>query len=139
LALGILVVEAPENSGALLTARFALEQNREVFAVPGTIFDKNSVGPNNLIKMGAKLVICAEDILEALDLNLVKDFVATKKIVPDSKEEAEILKHLSNEPIHINQLSHLTNLDIKIINSTITLMEMKGRVRNLGGLMYVVS
>lgn len=139
LSLGVLVIEAPESSGALLTARYALEQNREVFAVPGRIYDKNAVGPNNLIKMGAKLVICAEDILEALDLNLVKDFVATKKIVPDSKQEAEILKHLSHEPIHIDQLTRLTNLDTSVVNSTLTLMEMKGRVRNLGSLMYVIN
>ncbi len=139
LSLGILVIEAPIKSGALITARYALEQNREVFAIPGKIYDNNAIGPNNLIKMGAKLITCAEDILEALDLSLVKDFVETKKIVPDSKQEAEILKHLSNEPIHVDNLVRLTNLDTSVINSTLTLMEMKGRVRNLGSLMYVIS
>ncbi len=139
LSLGILVIEAPEDSGALLTARFALEQNREVFAVPGSIYSENSLGTNNLIKMGAKLATSALDILEALDLNLVKDFVETKKIVPDSREEAEVLKFLSHEPIQIDELVRQTKLDTATINSTLTLMEMKGRVRNLGGMQYVIS
>jgi len=139
LSLGTLVTEAPESSGALLTARHALEQNREVFAIPGSIFNTNSTGPNNLIKMGAQAVITAEDVLEALDLNLVKDFVATKKIVPDSKQETEILKYLSHEPVHIDELTRLTQLDTSVINSTLTLMEMKGRVRNLGAMMYVIG
>lgn len=139
LSLGTLVIEAPETSGALLTAKHALEQNREIFATPGPIYATNSIGPNNLIKMGAKLVTEAVDVIEALDLNLVKDFVAAKKIVPDSASEAQILEHLNLEPIHVDELVRLTNLDTAVINSTLTLMEMKGRVRNLGGLMYVIS
>ena len=139
LSLGTLIIEAPEESGALLTARFALEQNREIFAIPGSIYSPNSLGPNNLIRMGAKLVTRAEDILEALDLNLVKEYVETKKIIPDSAEEAKILAHLSHEPIHFNELVKLTKLDTSVLNSTLTLMEMKGRVRNLGSLMYVIK
>lgn len=139
LSLGTLVIEAPEESGALLTARFALEQNREVFAIPGSIYSPNSLGPNNLIRMGAKLVTSAEDILEALDLNLVKEYVETKKIIPDSLEEAKILAHLSHEPVHVDELKRLTKLDTAPLNSTLTLMEMKGRVRNLGAMMYVVK
>ncbi|HPI67206.1 MAG TPA: DNA-processing protein DprA [bacterium] len=139
LSLGTLVIEAPEDSGSLLTARFALEQNREVFAVPGSIFEPNCLGPNNLIRMGAKLVTKAEDVLEALDLNLIKEFVATKKIVPDSSEEAQILNFLSHEPIHVDELVRLSKLDAAVINSTLTLMEMKGRVRNLGSLRYVIG
>ncbi|PIT89674.1 DNA-protecting protein DprA [Candidatus Kuenenbacteria bacterium CG10_big_fil_rev_8_21_14_0_10_36_11] len=139
LSLGTLIIEAPEESGALLTARFALEQNREIFAIPGSIYSPNSLGPNNLIRMGAKLVTRAEDILEALDLNLVKEYVETKKIIPDSPEEAKILAHLSHEPIHFNELVKLTKLDTSVLNSTLTLMEMKGRVRNLGSLMYVIK
>jgi len=112
LSLGTLVIEAPINSGALLTARLALEQNREVFAVPGSIFQANCLGPNNLLKMGARAVTTAEDL---------------------------ILKNLSHEPMHVDELKRLTKLDTNVINSTLTLMEMKGKARNLGGMMYVLA
>lgn len=139
LSLGILVVEAPKESGALITANYALEQNREVFAIPGNIFNKNSEGPNNLIKMGAKLVTSVTDILEELNLNEAAEFIANKKIVPESKEEEKILSVLSKEPIHIDQISQKTGMTIETISATLTLMEMKGKVKNLGGMQYVVS
>jgi len=138
LSLATLVIEAPEDSGALLTARCALEQNRDVFAVPGSIYNLNSIGPNNLIKMGAKLVVSAQDILEELNLEKIEEFTKVRKIVPDTREEAEILKHLSREPLHIDKLVALTNLDSQSINSVLSLMEMKGKVKNLGGMQYVV-
>lgn len=140
LSLGVLVVEAPEKSGALITARDALEQNRDVFAIPGPILAKNSQGPNSLIKMGAKLVSQANDILEELNLALLTESnQIDKKVIPDSQEEALILKQLSHQPLHIDKIIAQTKLSTAIINSTLTLMEMKGKVRNLGGNSYVLA
>ena len=139
LSLGTLVVEAPEESGALITARHALDQNREVFAVPGSINSRNSMGPNNLIKMGAKTVTNASDILETLDLTQATDFIANQKIIPESKEEEIILNLLSHEPIHVDEITRKSNLSIQSVTSVLTIMEMKGKVKNLGGMNYILA
>ncbi len=139
LSLGTLVVEAAEESGALITAKYALDQNREVFAVPGSIYSPASIGPNNLIKMGAKPVTKATDILETLNLTQVTNFIQSQKIVPESQEEAKLLQFLSFEPVHIDKLIALSGLDVQKTNSTLTIMEMKGKVKNLGGMNYVLA
>lgn len=139
LSLGVLIIEAPEKSGALLTANHGLEQNRQVFAIPGPIYAKNSFGPNNLIKMGAKLVSSVDDILEELNLVSLKKQIETRKIIPDSKEEGLILEILSDKALHIDKIVSKTKLDTATVNSTLTLMEMKGKVRNLGGMNYVIA
>lgn len=138
LTLGTLVVEAAEKSGALITARCALEQNREVFAVPGNIYSSVSIGPNRLIQLGAKAVTCAKDIIETLDLAQVAGCIEVKKTIPESDEEKTICSCLSHEPAHIDELVRLTKLDINIMNSTLAIMELKGMVRNIGGMRYII-
>lgn len=139
LALGALIIEAGEHSGALITAAYALEQNREVFAVPGQITSPLSVGTNNLIKKGAKLVSSVADIFDELNLKQIKIFQTNKEIIPDTPEEAVILKYLTGEPRHVNELVRLTDLAITELNAWLMKLEMKGQVRNLGNMNYVAS
>lgn len=139
LSLGTLVVEAGTISGSLITARCALDYNREVFAVPGDIFRESSQGPNGLIKMGAKLVMTAEDILSELNIKVKIEQHEIKNMVADTKDEALVLKYLSDEPAHIDKIVTATKLDIITINQTLVMMEMKGKIRNLGGNQYVIN
>ena len=139
MSLGSLVIEAPESSGALITAQYALDSSREVFAIPQNINALNSAGPNELIKNGAHPVTKANDILDILNLQDVKKYISNQEIIPDSPIEAKILENLSRESIHVDELTKKCELDSSQINATLTLMEMKGKVRNLGGMNYVLS
>jgi DNA processing protein len=139
LSLGALIIEAPEKSGALLTANHAVSQNREVFAIPGSIYSDNSIGPNNLIKMGAKLVASAQDILEELNLKNLAQNIAATQIIAETPEEELILKILSYDPIPVDKIVQDTKMDTALVNSTLSLMEMKGKVKNLGGMQYVLA
>ncbi|MFH1712290.1 MAG: DNA-processing protein DprA [Patescibacteria group bacterium] len=134
---GTVVIEATEKSGSLITATSALEQSRDVFALPGPVNSETSVGTNNLIKMGAHVVTCAADVLDVLQVENVREkAVPVKK--PDSKEEAMLLEYLSKSPIHIDELTRATELDSIKVASTLSLMEMKGRARQIGGMYYIL-
>jgi len=137
LSLGTLVIESAIKSGALITARTALEQNREVFAVPGNIFSLVSAGPNTLIKQGAIPVTSVDTILETLDLKRLNSYI-NNKISPETKEEEKIITHLSHEPIHVDELVRLSGLSTAELSSTLTLMEMRGAIKNFGGMKYAL-
>jgi DNA processing protein len=139
LSLGVVVVEAGEKSGALITANFALEQNREVFAVPGDINRLVSKGTNRLIQEGAKLVTRVEDILEELNLRMVVEHTAVQLALPETSEEALLMSHLSGQPVHVDELSRMTGLSSSLLSSTLTLMELKGMVQQVGGMNYVLG
>lgn len=139
LALGVVVVEAGERSGALITTNYALEQDREVFAVPGNITSPASKGPNNLLQQGAKLVTSAADVLEELNLHLVFEHTAVQMALPESAEEAALMAHLTNQPLHVDELSRASGLTSNMVSSTLTLMELKGMVQQMGGMSYALS
>jgi DNA processing protein len=137
LSLGVLVVEAGERSGASITANCALEQGRDVFAVPGNITSRTSIGTNRLIQHGAKLVLRAEDILEELNMTMVAEQVATQLALPATHEEAHLLQFLSDRPLHVDELSREAGMAVAQVTSTLTLMELKGMVRQLEGMTYI--
>ncbi len=139
LSRGVLVIEGGEDSGSLITAKCALEQNREVMAVPGNINCPTSHGPNHLIKIGAKAVTTYFDVLETLNLELVSQFTDNKKIIPSSEEEKILLEFLSSQPQHIDEIIQKSKLNTSIANATLTTMELKGMIRHLGGGNYVLS
>jgi len=136
LAKGLLVVEATESSGTLITARCALDQNRDVFAIPGPITSKNSIGTNNLLKMGATPTTSADDILQTLGIDKILE---PKIYTPASKEEHLILEILSKTPVHIDELIRQTTLTPAKIAGSLSLMEMKGRTKHIGGMYYILT
>ena len=139
ISLGTLVVECNLKSGSLITAQYALEQNRQLFAVPGPIYSEGSRGPNNLIKMGAKLVTNAADILQDLNLETLPEQRQSQNLLGDNPLETQILKTLSFEPININELIKILEMDTGSVTASLTFLEMKGKVKNLGGQQYILS
>jgi DNA processing protein len=139
LALGTVVVEADLGSGARITADFAAEQGREVFAVPGSIFTRTSRGTNELIQQGAKLVRTVTDVLEELNLTMVSEQAQARAVMPENETESLLLDHLSAEPVHVDDLRRAVKLPIAQVSSTLALMELKGMVRQVGGMNYVLA
>ncbi|MBI5728663.1 MAG: DNA-protecting protein DprA [Candidatus Magasanikbacteria bacterium] len=137
LALGTLVTEAPESSGALITAKAALDYNREVMAVPHPITSETGVGGNALIKQGATVVTSAEDVTEVLQLKNLKTLVAGEAVAPANPTEARLLSLMTREPRHIDLIIKESGLASAAVSSSLTLLEMKGRVKNTGGMLYV--
>jgi DNA processing protein len=139
LSLGVLVVEAGEESGALITADFALEQNREVFAVPGPIFSRSSQGTNRLIQQGAKLILSCQDILDELNLDSAPQQLEMREVLATTPVEAALMGALTQEPSHIDEVCRRLGLPMAEVSSSLTMLELKGMVRQLGGMHYVRS
>jgi len=138
ISLGVLVVEGGVTSGALITARQALEQNREVFAVPGSIYSPGSRGTNKAIQDGeAKLVTTVQDVLVELNLTMATYQMEMKELVPVDDTEAALLKHLSSQPIHIDEVRRSSGLPIAAVSSALAMLELKGKVRQVGRMNYV--
>lgn len=137
LSLGVIVVEAGKRSGALITARYALDQGREVLAVPGNITAKSSQGTNRLIQEGAKPVLHANDVLEELNLSMLDTQVAAQLTIPTTPEEDRLLDLLSGQPVHVDELSLGSGMTVSLVTSTLSMMQLKGLVRQVEGMSYV--
>lgn len=136
LSLGVLIVEAKEKSGSLITAKYAKKYGKKLFAVPGSIFSQNSKGPNVLIKNGAALPVeSAEDILSALHLPFLKH---NKIILTENKEEQLILNALRETSLPIDTIIEKTQMNAATVTANLALMEISGKIRNLGGSVYAI-
>jgi DNA processing protein len=135
LSLGVIIVEAPEDSGALITANYALEQSREVFAVPGMVTSGKSRGVHRLIKQGATLVEGPDDILQVLApqlKGLIKDRRKSRK-VDLTEDEKLLVQNLGSEPMHIDELTRKVKLPLNRVMALLTGLELKGVVQQMPG------
>lgn len=140
LSLGTVVVEAGEKSGALITARRALEQDREVFAVPGNILSPRSIGANRLIRDNeAKLILSADDVLDELQLQMMPQQMEMRRLLPENETESTLIALLSAEPRHIDELTRQSALPAAEVSGALAIMELKGLVRHTGGMQYVLG
>ena len=130
LAMGVLIVEGRYRSGSSITARLAIEQNKEVFCIPSNIDSKTGYVPNEYIKNGAQLVTCKEDILEY--------FPKEKEEMQLTPEYLEIYKYMSKIPITVDEIARLTDLSTASVNERLMLMEIEGLIQNVRGGYVVV-
>ena len=137
LSLAVVVIEAGESSGALITASFASDQGRAVFALPGNIYAPQSKGTNRLIREGAHIFLDVSDLLEVLNLGQVSQQRAARVTLPGDATEAKLYAILGREPIHVDEIGARSELPIEQVSAALTLMELKGLVRQVGGMNYV--
>lgn len=137
LSLAVVVIEAGESSGALITASFASDQGRAVFALPGSIYAAQSRGTNRLIREGAHIYLDLPGLLEVLNLGQVSQQRAARAALPADATEAKLYAILGREPVHVDEIGARADLPIAQVSAALTLMELKGMVRQVGGMNYV--
>ena len=137
LSMAVVVVEAGQTSGALITASFAADQGREVFALPGNVTAPQSQGTNRLIRDGAYPLLDPAEILEVLELTMVTQHRAARVVLPADALEAKLFEALGPEPLHVDDIRARTELPIEKVTATLAMMELKGMVRQVGGMHYV--
>lgn len=141
LSMGVLVVEAKTRSGTSITADFARRQGKKVFCIAHGIEEKEGIGTNRLIKNGAKLVTCVDDILKELKINSEKNVdnkqEKTIEIVNIPKEYEEVYKSITKEPISIDEICKKTKLEISEVNYKLTMLELEGYIEKLPGNFFV--
>lgn len=137
LSLAVVVVEAGARSGALITADFAAEQGRDVFAVPGEIYRSASKGTNSLIQAGAHPLLQVEDVIEMLQLELVARQEIASTSLPHQPTEHLLIGVLGDDPTHIDALQETTGLSSAEISAALAMLELKGEVRQVGGMNFV--
>lgn len=138
LSLGVLVIEAPEKSGALITAGMAAEQGREVFVIPGNITNNMALGTNKLLQDGAKLVTSAQDILNELNFEytIIQTRTQATAIQPSTDEETLILKCIGTDPTHIDNIIRQSGLNSAEVMGLLTILELKGLAQSAGYMQY---
>jgi DNA processing protein len=137
LSKAVVIIEAGEKSGALITANYAAEQGKEVFAVPGKITSPLSRGTNKLIKLGAHPLLEVQDVLDFLNMKLTARQHVARKTLPGDHKEAVLYDAVGDEPLHVDELSILTALPIEEVTATLAIMELKGMVRKTFGMKYI--
>ncbi|NMC80004.1 MAG: DNA-protecting protein DprA, partial [Chloroflexi bacterium] len=118
-------------------ASFAAEQGREVFAIPGNIFAPQCKGTNRLIQQGARPLLQYEDVLEVLNLQQIQEYRQARLLLPENEIEARLIDLLGTESLHIDEICNQSGLPVEQVSATLALMELKGMVRQMGGMSYM--
>lgn len=139
LSLGVLVTEAASDSGALITAEYCCKQGRKVFAVPGPITSPMTAGTAKLLKSKAILVYEVKDILDELRVRDRVRVSDARQVLPEDQDEKKILEILKNENRNIDELSRKTGINIGELVGLLTMMEIRGKIKNLGGSVYKIT
>ncbi len=139
LAQAVLIVEAAKGSGSLITAEFALEQGRELMAIPGAVRSAGSLGPNQLIKEGATLITCAQDILDVLGVLSAPCVPARPMLCELDRDAQNVLAQLDFEPLHIDEVAFKCGLTPMELSDNLLDLELQGLICQLPGMRYVLK